>query len=91
MLGRELCGGSDDSTCCAGDAGDDFTIVLEFTNREVRCYNVKPLLDFGVFARLRDEELFRQVRVALGTAVWPGEIDICPDTLYVDSSPVAGG
>ncbi len=38
--------------------------------------------DAGVFAALRDEELFGRVRIELGAPVWPGEIDIAPDAIY---------
>jgi hypothetical protein len=36
----------------------------------------------GVFAALRDEELFRQVRVSLGAVTWPGELDLAPDAMH---------
>jgi hypothetical protein len=36
----------------------------------------------GVFAALRDEALFGQVRVETGAPVWPGGLDIAPDALY---------
>jgi hypothetical protein len=36
----------------------------------------------GVFAALRDEQLFRQVRVTLGAATWPGELDLAPDAMH---------
>lgn len=38
----------------------------------------------GVFAGLKDENFFRQVKVdaELGTVVWPNGADICPDVLY---------
>jgi hypothetical protein len=35
----------------------------------------------GVFATLRDENLFRQARVALGAVTWPGELDLAPDAM----------
>ena len=43
----------------------------------------------GVFAALRDEKVFREVRVEMGALVWPGDIDVAPDALYdgVRSSP----
>jgi len=63
----------------------DYKLRLEFTNGEVGVYDCKPLLDFGVFQELRDTRYFSQVRVSLGTVVWPHEQDICPDTLYLDS------
>ena len=36
----------------------------------------------GVFAALRDEMLFRQVRLELGAVTWPGELDLAPDAMY---------
>ncbi len=36
----------------------------------------------GVFAALRDESLFRQVRVELGAVTWPGELDLAQDAMY---------
>ncbi|MDR1191578.1 MAG: DUF2442 domain-containing protein [Verrucomicrobiales bacterium] len=63
-----------------------YTLRLTFTNGEVRRYDVKPLLDFGVFARLRDAAVFNAVTAYHGTVHWAGgAIDICPDTLYEGS------
>ena len=36
----------------------------------------------GVFARLRNEGLFRQVKVILGAVSWPGELDLAPDAMH---------
>jgi hypothetical protein len=63
-----------------------YTLRLTFTNGEVRRYDMKPLLDFGVFGRLRDAAVFNAVKAYHGTVHWAGgEIDICPDTLYEES------
>jgi hypothetical protein len=37
----------------------------------------------GVFAVLRDEDLFRQARIELGTVTWPGNLDIAPDAMHL--------
>jgi len=36
----------------------------------------------GVFAALRDPELFAKAYVEYGAVVWPGEIDLAPDAMY---------
>ena len=36
----------------------------------------------GVFAVLRDEKLFRQVKVSLGAVTWPGDLDLAPDAMH---------
>jgi hypothetical protein len=36
----------------------------------------------GVFAALRDENLFRQARVELGAVTWPGDLDLAPDAMH---------
>ncbi len=36
----------------------------------------------GVFAQLRNEKLFRQVKVHLGAVTWPGELDLAPDAMH---------
>lgn len=68
---------------------DEFRLKLEFTNGEVRFFDCSPFLGFGVFKELQDKIYFNQVKVLGGTICWPNEQDICPDTLYLESSPVA--
>lgn len=48
-------------------------------------YDCSDLLDFGVFAELKDKQYFQKATVLDGTVVWPNDQDICPDTLYLDS------
>jgi hypothetical protein len=36
----------------------------------------------GVFAPLRDERVFRQVKVSLGAVSWPGDLDLAPDAMH---------
>jgi hypothetical protein len=36
----------------------------------------------GVFARLSDPAIFRQVFVEHGAVTWPGELDLAPDAMY---------
>jgi hypothetical protein len=67
----------------------EYLLRLEFANGEARRYDVKPLLDFGVFKALRDAAVFNAVTAYHGTVHWAGgAIDICPDTLYEESVAV---
>ena len=66
----------------------DHTIILVFTNGEVRRFDVKPYLDKGIFRQLKDLKLFNSVRPFLGSIQWEGGQDFCPDTLYMDSVTV---
>lgn len=65
-------------------------LKLCFDNGEQGIYDCSGLLDFGVFQELQDDTYFQQVRVLDGTVVWPHEQDICPDTLYMDSTMSTG-
>ncbi len=60
-------------------------LEIMFTNGEKGIFDCTRLLNFGVFAELRDEAYFQQVRVVNGTVAWPHEQDICPDTVYLES------
>lgn len=63
----------------------DYQLALTFDNREHRIFDAKPLLDYPAFAQLRSEPFFRLVQVQFGTICWPGDIDYCADTLYLQS------
>ncbi len=43
----------------------------------------------GVFADLRDPDMFAQATLIFGAVTWPGELDIAPDTMY-DQIKAAG-
>lgn len=38
--------------------------------------------DAGVFAVLRDEELFSKVTLVHGAVTWLGELDLAPDAMH---------
>ena len=69
---------------------DDFYLVMDFTNGERRAFDMRPYLDIGVFKRLKNKQIFKQAKVAFGTVVWPGDLDIAPETLYIESVPIQG-
>jgi hypothetical protein len=68
---------------------DGFKIEVEFTNGEVRIFDVEPLLNFPVYQPLKVRTYFERVFVSQGIVQWPNEVDISPDLLYLDSRLVA--
>ena len=69
-------------------ANDDFSLDLKFDDGSVRRFDVKPYLEYEVFRELKDRDYFKTVKVAFGTVQWPGEQDISPETLYIESVAV---
>jgi len=65
----------------------DHLLHLEFENGEKRIFDMSPYPDRKPFARLKDSPLFLLAAVGGGTVVWPGNIDIAPETLYDRSRP----
>ncbi|WP_128546547.1 DUF2442 domain-containing protein [Larkinella soli] len=63
----------------------DYCLELHFTNQEKRFFNVKPYLSFGIFSELKDGNLFNRVKSGNGGVWWPNDIDLGPNTLYLES------
>lgn len=69
------------------EARSDYTLFLEFENGEKRLFDMALLMDKETFASLKGSQLFMEAFVDYGTVVWPGNIDIAPETLYDGSHP----
>ena len=67
----------------------EFQLDLEFENGEQRRFDMRRLLLMKPWSRIATPDLFERVHVDYGTVVWPGEIDIAPETLYDDSTPIS--
>ena len=70
------------------DAAPDFKLVLTFTSGERRRFDMRPYLHYPVFRRLENPGFFSLARIDYGTVTWPGDIDIAPETLYEQSTPL---
>ena len=64
---------------------DNYELRLIFTNEEQKIFDVKPYLSVGVFQSLKESSVFNTVRPFLGSIIWSNNIDLCPDTLYIES------
>lgn len=64
-------------------------LLLQFTNGERRSMDVSPYLDYPVFERLREPGFFALAQADHGTVSWPAGIDLDPDSVYLESVPVA--
>jgi hypothetical protein len=69
----------------------DFILLLTFENGEKRSFDMKPYLEKGIFQELKNEHLYRTVRVAFDTIEWENEADFDPETLYQESQLVTDG
>ena len=72
------------------EAVADYGLLLTFNSGERRHFDMRPYLQYPVFRRLEKPAYFLLARVDYGTVVWPGDIDIAPETLYDRSIPLAG-
>lgn len=63
----------------------DYVLLLTFEDNKVKEVDIEKLRSSGwkgVFAPLKDINTFKRVKIVGSTIQWPGEVDICPDTLY---------
>lgn len=66
-------------------AEQNFNLSITFNNGEVKSFDVKPYLGIGNFKELLDLSLFNSVKPFLGSIQWANGLDLCPDTLYLES------
>lgn len=65
-------------------ARPNFCLELQFENGEWGVVDLSEYVGRGVCAAWEQPGVFEQVGVSdEGAVVWPGEIDFCPDALYL--------
>ncbi len=69
-------------------AAEDYTLKITFNNGETRLFNAAPYLVYPAFEALKSISLFMQAHVAHNTVVWNEEVDMAPENLYLESTPV---
>ncbi len=57
----------------------DYKVFVRFDNGERGGLDLEPFLEFGVFRRLKEAEVFPRVRVAFDTIEWDVGVDLDPE------------
>ncbi len=66
-----------------------YKLLLTFTNKEIKKFDFTKYLNYPVYEVLKDEGYCKKAKVFNGTVVWDDSVDFDPDTLYIESKPVA--
>lgn len=67
---------------------DGMILIIKFKSGEERLFDATTLLKYTAFQPLKDDEIFRNIKIEFGTLSWDnGKIDIDPETLYEKSYP----
>jgi len=66
---------------------ENYFLLLLYENGEVREFDVKPYLEFGIFRELRDKHLFFTVKTSFDSVIWENQADLDPEMLYQRSTP----
>lgn len=66
----------------------NYQLLLEFENGEERIFDMTEYLDKGIFTELKDERIFKSVRVSFDSIRWENGADLDPEILFMDSKPV---
>lgn len=61
---------------------DDHILAVVFENGEKGRLDIKPILNFGIFQRIRDHKAFKQVKVSFDTIEWACGVDLDPEYVY---------
>ncbi len=67
---------------------DGYQLLLKFENGEEKIFDVSPYLEIGKFQELKDEKLFKTVRVSFDSIEWDNGLDLDPELLYQKSKAV---
>ena len=64
-------------------AGEAYLLSLEFSDGTKKSFDFSPYLEWPCYKSLLDPAAFAKATVQYGTVVWPGNIDIDPEILYL--------
>ena len=61
---------------------DNYILSVSFDNGENGLLDMKPYLDFGIFKKIKDPDIFKTVHVSFDTIAWESGADIDPEFVY---------
>lgn len=59
----------------------DYQLKPRFEDGKEKIFIMKPYLNQGVFQELKNEHLFKTVRVSFDSITWSNGADLCPEVL----------
>lgn len=62
---------------------ENYILSVTFDNGQHGTLDMKPLLDFGIFQRLKNKNAFNRVRVVFDTIEWESGADLDPEFVYM--------
>ena len=67
---------------------ENYTLELRFDGGEVKIFDVKPYLDYGIFQELKEINYFKSVRIMFDSIAWANGQDFSLETLFLKSVPL---
>jgi len=64
---------------------DDYKLLLIFENDEQRIFDMSSYMGKGIFTELKDQNVFKSVRINFDTIEWGNGADLDPELLYKES------
>jgi len=64
---------------------DNYKLLLIFENNEQRIFDMSSYMKKGIFTELKDQNIFKSVRINFDTIGWGNGADLDPELLYKES------
>ena len=67
---------------------EEYKLLLTFENGEKKLFDCSNLLEYKINEPLKNKNFFCSAHVKYGTVVWNEKIDIAPEQLYEEGTPL---
>ena len=61
----------------------NYKLLITFSNKEIKIFDMVPYLKYPIFKPLYDEEVFKKFSIIDGTIEWECGADLSNDTFYL--------